>query len=562
MHTDFTKKLTMWVLKSGDLFDKRYRIQREIGTGGMSFVYAAEDEELKETVALKIIRPELVYDDELVERFKREVRIARQILHPNIIRVFEFGRAEVEGKVFFYLTMELLTGVDLASWLKRRGAISLNEILEVSLQICDALAEAHRHGVIHRDIKPHNIFIDETGRATLMDFGISRLAHLPGLTDRNYVMGTPRYMSPEQVGGKGEIDHRSDLYSFGIVLYELCTQTVPFSGQTPVEVALQHIQEPPKPPRRINAGVPIHLETAIMTCLQKSPDARFSSADELLAELKNIARETRVTPPLAVKDKQAKKDKETQDDGKPAPAASRPFLRPDWTVIRKRAQSFFAENKISVILLGGLVSIGILAVLVTLLILSAAGRSPEASTTPAAEGPTTGSIPAEISPATSSVEPTTSPSSPVPNEDLPTVAGGLGSVVIAANPGTRIYVNDEYLGTVPPVVSLDLGAGPHRIRYVIPEYDNYEETVEVVGGQKQTFSHHFQAFGLLRVVCRPEARVRLDGEDIGSTPLDIKRIREGEHRLVLYRDGYRTIEDNITIRLGRPNLFRYALIPR
>ncbi len=560
----------MWVLKSGDLFDKRYRIQREIGTGGMSFVYAAEDEELGETVALKIIRPELVYDDELVERFKREVRIARQILHPNIIRVFEFGRAEVEGKVFFYLTMELLMGVDLASWMKRRGAISLNEILEVSIQICDALAEAHRHGVIHRDIKPHNIFIDETGRATLMDFGISRLAHLPGLTDKNYVMGTPRYMSPEQVGGKTEVDHRSDLYSFGIVLYELCTQTVPFNGQTPVEVALRHIQELPKPPRRINAGVPIHLETAIMTCLQKKPAARFSSADELLVELKRIARQSRVAGPLAGKDKQAEKDKKKTDNGKSVPVAPRPPLRPDWTpnwipnwtMMRRRAGSFLAENKVSVLLLGGLISIGILAVLVTFLILSNAERGLEMSTMPVVEGPTEDSVSNESPPVTSSVASTSSPSPSGPDGQLPVDASGLGSVVIAANPGTRIYIDDEYLGTVPPVISLELGAGGHRIRYVIPEYATHEETVEVVGGAEQTFSHHFPAFGFLRVVCRPEARVRLDGEDLGSTPLDVKRVREGEHRLVLYRDGYRTIEDNITIRVGQENLFRYALIPR
>jgi serine/threonine-protein kinase len=547
----------MWVLKTGDLFDKRYRIQREIGTGGMSFVYAAVDEELKETVALKIIRPELVYDDELVERFKREVRIARQILHPNIIRVFEFGRAEVEGKVFLYLTMELLTGVDLASWLKRRGAISLNEILEVSIQICDALSEAHRHGVIHRDVKPHNIFIDETGRATLVDFGISRLAHLPGLTDRNYVMGTPRYMSPEQVGGKDEIDHRSDIYSFGIVLYELCTQTVPFNGQTPVEVALRHIQEPPKPPRRINAGVPIHLETAIMTCLQKKPEARFSSADRLLNELKRIASQSRVAPPLAGKDQTDEKDEGQRDE-----ESSRTSRRPDWTMVRKRAAFVLAENKISVILLGGLFSIGVVAVLVTFLILSNVETAPETTSVPAEETPTQSSLANEIPPATSSMALPTEPSPAVADEEPPVVASGPASVVIAANPGTRIYLDDEYLGTVPPVVSLELDAGPYRLRYVIPEYDTYEETIDVLGGEKQSFSHHFAAFGLLRVTCRPEARVRLDGEDIGSTPLDIKRVREGEHRLVLYRDGYRTIEDNITIRVGRENLFRYALIPR
>jgi hypothetical protein len=200
--------------------------------------------------------------------------------------------------------------------------------------------------------------------------------------------------------------------------------------------------------------------------------------------------------------------------------------------------------------------------LVTFLILSNTERSRELSAMPAVEGPNDGSVTNQRRPATSSVAPTASPSPPRPDGQPPDDANGLGSVVIAANPGTRIYIDDEYLGTVPPVISLGLEAGRHRIRYVIPEYATHEETVEVVGGAEQTLSHHFPAFGFLRVVCRPEARVRLDGEDLGSTPLDVKRVREGEHRLVLYRRGYRTIEDNITIRVGQENLFRYALIPR
>jgi serine/threonine protein kinase len=567
----------MWVLKPGDLFNGRYRIQREIGAGGMAFVYAAVDEELHETVALKIIRPELVGEEELVERFKREVRIARQIHHPNVIRIFEFGRATEQDKTFYYLTMELLPGVDLATWLEKRGAISLNEILEIGLQLCDGLDEAHRSGVVHRDIKPQNIFIDENGRATLMDFGISRLATLPGLTSGSQLMGTPRYMSPEQVGGRYELDHRSDIYSLGVVLYELCTRQVPFIGKTPVEIALRHIQDVPEPPRKINAQIPNSLEKVILSCLHKEPDSRYESVGELRAALLAVAQESGVETLFASPSGSGRHRVVTSSNGA-LPVVSKTTAEPvgdsrSTEATREisrlptaaRSRTVPAERSL-VLLVGGLVFIGAVSVLVSLLLLRSYGLEP----VEALEGGRADSVPAaggsETVPSREPSDDSASAKTPFdPSEPEQPASGDvadLASVRISANPGTQIYIDGELVGTVPPVVNAQLSAGSYQIRYVIPGYDEFEETVEVAGGQTNDLAHHFPPFGVLRILCQPMASVRLNGRELGETPIHIKRLREGTHRIVVYREGYRTVDKTIQIRVGQVNRFQFTLAQR
>jgi serine/threonine-protein kinase len=563
----------MWVLKPGDLFGGRYRIQREIGAGGMAHVYAALDEELHETVALKIIKPELVGEEELVERFRREVRIARQIQHPNVIRIFEFGRTIQEEKVFYYITMELLPGLDLATWLGKRGPISLNEILEIALQLCDGLDEAHRNGVVHRDIKPQNIFIDENGRATIMDFGISRLTTLTGLTSGSQLMGTPRYMSPEQASGKQELDHRCDIYALGVVLYELCTQRAPFTGQTPVEIALRHLQDVPKPPRTINALIPTSLEKVILTCLQKDPDSRYESADGLRSALLTVAQDAGVENLFAEAivpggtvaqngDSSAALHAEPSSDVHVEDTRAEPAYSPATT----REKSVRGNRRLG-LLIGGLLLIGAVAVLVSILVLRS--QSPEAvsvqgqldSGAEEAAAPPGENGSSLDSPGPSGTDP--APVSPARDEGAPpSGVTATGSVRISANPGTEIYVDGELVGTIPPVVMTQLSAGRHAIRYVIPEYDEFEQTVDVSGERQNVFFHHFPPFGVLRILCQPKAKVRLDGRELGETPIRAERIREGRHRLVLYRDGYKTIEQTIEIELGRINPFQFTLARR
>ena len=278
----------MWILGEGDLFADRYRILREIGTGGMSTVYAATDEELSVKLALKIMKPDFLTDADFVERFKREVNIARNIRHPNIVQVFDLGFAMVSDRKFYYLTMELLEGRDLAEHLRENNTLPLVDTLRIGLQVCDALTQAHRSGVVHRDIKPQNIFIDEQGQVKLMDFGISRSAALDTMTTGGQLIGTPKYMSPEQVHRKTDPDNRTDIYAFGIVLYEMCTHRTPFQGESTVEVALKQVQQQPQSPRELNTTVPAKLDDIILKCLEKEPDARYQSTKELRADLQAV----------------------------------------------------------------------------------------------------------------------------------------------------------------------------------------------------------------------------------------------------------------------------------
>ncbi len=636
----------MWILQPGDIFDNRYRIERELGSGGMSYVYAAYDQELKEPVALKIIKPELVADEELVERFKREVRIARQIQHPNVIRIFEFGRVLVRDKPLYYLTMELLQGQDLATERAWRQTSSLERAIGITVQLCDALGEAHRRGVIHRDVKPANIFIDLEGRAKLMDFGISRLRSLVGMTRANQLIGTPMYMSPEQVSGGGELDHRSDIYSVGVILYQLAALRCPFEGESPVTVAFQHVREVPTPPRQFNPQIPAGLETIILRCLEKEPDRRYQSAEELRSALQEmlkgwqdrteaidgsaIARlvesrtteatptvadsRSRPTPELATKmgtpqlslegvDPPTVRDKAPPKKGRtaPGPAASK----------GARPRRLSSTNLWALV-----VTVSLLVVVAGYLVVRQSGRR-EAG--PVATAPST-SIPASTSVEsrpTSSVSPEPRPpvvgtlaisSDPTDalveidghevgrtpwREKLPPgsyrvvlskvdfdrldttfsvlageTAGGTlrlkpstGTVIVSSNSDARIFIDEQFAGAIPPPVQKKLLRGDHKVRYELAGENPVEKTVRVVPGQTHPLSYRFALFGSLRVVCLPPARVRLDGKEEGYTPYTVDKIGEGEHELVLEREGYKTERMTITIRPREQNIISCTLTP-
>ena len=279
----------MWFLRSGDLFNGRYRIDELRGAGGMGSVYAARDETLDIPVAVKIIKPELVAEgaEAFIQRFKREVVVARVLMHPNIVRVFEYGETDVGGARLHYFTMELLEGTDLASWSASQEP-TLPEILRIVGQLCAALGEAHRQDVIHRDLKPQNVFVETSGNVKLMDFGISRLDSRTALTQGTpKVLGTPLYMSPEQVTAQ-VVDHRTDIYSLGVVLYELGTGQVPFAGDSLMALAHQHVHETPASPRRLNPSLPERFEEITLRCLAKEPGNRYESIEALQQALGTV----------------------------------------------------------------------------------------------------------------------------------------------------------------------------------------------------------------------------------------------------------------------------------
>jgi serine/threonine protein kinase/tetratricopeptide (TPR) repeat protein len=268
---------------SGALFASRYQIIEELGGGGMGTVYRAVDTKVGEEIAIKTIRPEIGTDQTSLERFKNELKLARKIVHKNVGRVYDLN--EVRGR--FYITLEYVRGEDLKTFIRSSGQMAVGTSLRITRQVAEGLAEAHALGVVHRDLKPANIMIDRDGNARIMDFGIARLVGAKGLTGGNVIIGTPEYMSPEQVDGR-ETGPESDLYSLGIVLFEMLTGRVPFDGETPLSVAVKQKSSPPPDPSAINPQVPEDLNRIILRCLEKSKEKRYRSAGELLADLEKV----------------------------------------------------------------------------------------------------------------------------------------------------------------------------------------------------------------------------------------------------------------------------------
>ena len=270
-------------LSRGALFAGRYEIIEELGSGGMGKVYRVEDKKVGEEVALKLVRPEIATDKKMIERFSRELRTARKISHRNICRMFDLG----EDKGTRFITMEYVRGEDLKSMIRMSGQLGIGTAIGIAKQICEGLTEAHRLGVIHRDLKPNNIMIDKEGSARIMDFGIARPLRAKGITGPGAMIGTPEYMSPEQVEAK-EVDERSDIYSLGILLYEMLTGRIPFEGDSVIAVGIKQKSEQPAPPVKFNARISEDLNRVILKCLEKDKAARYQSAAELCSELSRI----------------------------------------------------------------------------------------------------------------------------------------------------------------------------------------------------------------------------------------------------------------------------------
>ena len=266
------------------LFDGRYMIIRKLGAGGMADVYLAEDQELGRRVAIKILNGRHANDDQFIERFRREAKNAAALNHPNIVSIYDRGEAEDT----YYIAMEYLDGRSLKELIVGRGAAPVTVAVEYARQILSALRFAHRHGIVHRDIKPHNVLVDREGRVKVTDFGIAR-AGTSQMTEAGSIVGTAQYLSPEQARGT-EVDQRSDLYSLGVVLYELLTGQTPFDGDTPVEIAMKHLSAIPRPPSQLRRDVPRDLDMVVMRALAKDPEARYQSADEMEADLERVLR--------------------------------------------------------------------------------------------------------------------------------------------------------------------------------------------------------------------------------------------------------------------------------
>lgn len=259
----------------------RYQVQDKIGAGGMATVYRGLDEVLGRTVAIKTMLPQYANDPSFAARFKQEAQAAAALQSPYIVSVYDWGK----DADTYYIVMEYLRGTDLKSGIRKHGALDCKKVAQIGSQIAQALSVAHRHDIIHRDIKPQNIMVQPDGNIKVMDFGIAR-AKNSHLTQDNSVLGTAHYVSPEQTQGK-ELGPTTDIYSLGIVMYEAATGQVPFQGDDAISVALKQVNEQPKPPSQLNPAVDPSLESIILKCMQKNPAERFQTADELYRTLRD-----------------------------------------------------------------------------------------------------------------------------------------------------------------------------------------------------------------------------------------------------------------------------------
>ena len=262
----------------------RYELLERIGEGGMSVVYKAKDKLLNRFVAIKILKPEFIGDHKFIDSFRRESQAAASLSHPNIVNIYDVGK---EGNIH-YIVMELIEGRALSDYIKEQGPMPYPKVIAISKQIAAALSFAHKNHIIHRDVKPHNIMMTPNGTAKITDFGIAKAVNAATIVDStDGIIGSVHYFSPEQARG-GYVDEKSDIYSLGIVMYEMLTGNVPFDGDNPVNIALMHINGEMTPPSDLVSGIPPALEHIVMKCTDKYPVNRYASADELIEALNNL----------------------------------------------------------------------------------------------------------------------------------------------------------------------------------------------------------------------------------------------------------------------------------
>lgn len=289
----------------GQVLGGRYEIIERIGGGGMALVYKGHDNLLNRKVAVKVLRQQFVHDEEFIRRFRREAQSAASLSHPNVVSIYDVGREHD----IHYIVMEYVEGTNLNEKIKDHAPLQVEEAVHIAIQICDALDHAHHNQIIHRDIKPHNILIGKNGRVKVTDFGIARAATASDITQTGSVIGSVHYFSPEHAKGVSQ-GEKSDIYSLGIVMYQMLTGKLPFLGESPISVALKHLQEAVEEPRKVNSMIPQSVENIILKTMRKNPEERYASARDMLHDLETCLLPQKLNEPKIAFSRQDR----TEDD--------------------------------------------------------------------------------------------------------------------------------------------------------------------------------------------------------------------------------------------------------
>lgn len=533
---------------------KRFEILELLGIGGMGKVYKAKDTELDEVIAIKLLSDELSSDEKMIEYFKREIRLARKVKHKNIARVHDLQ--EFEGKRF--ITMEYVDGTTLKNLITKKGSFSLEEGLPIIKQVCEGLKACHDSGIIHRDISSKNIMIDKNGNALIMDFGIARSAVTGGTAT---VVGTPHYMSPEQLEGK-KVDARSDIYSLGVVMYEMFTGSLPFTGTTPISIAMRHLKEKPVNPARLNRALPKKMCEIILKCLEKEKSKRYQSIEELLKDISEV--EEIISTEVAPLPKRKTKINYLFPTTlviiflavggtflllKPTGEVKKPFKSGEGdqksiSEQKKEIKTQPMESKLSV-------SANLSETHeaeTTQKIQEELKVEVEKPLTKKTEGknlqPETQIIPQE-----KPKPPPTEKPKKIETEKERLIRMGLG-IFSPSIPfkGTFILVDGEPVAQS-PVSSLELPEGNHKIELKNYELNAYlEDEIYIIAGETLKKNYSFSQKGTIQVQAIPWAEVFIEGKNYGQTPIDRIELPVGYYEVVFKHPAFPEKRVKVTVR--------------
>ena len=490
-------------LAIGSIFAGRYQVIEELGRGGMGRVYKVLDREINERIALKLLKPEISADENIIERFRNELKLARKISHENVCRMYDLNNHEG----VYFITMEYVSGEDLKGTIARLGQLSEGKILFIASQICKGLGAAHRLGVVHRDLKPHNIMIDRHGDVRIMDFGIARSISSSGITESGVMIGTPEYMSPEQAMGE-DVDQRADIYSLGIILFELTTGTVPFKGDTAVSIALKQKTEPPPSPRKLCPQISEELSRLILKCIEKNREKRYRNVDEVLEELANLKKGLPTTDKIVPESRTA----ETLSQ-----KARRPFLKIAFPILASL-----------LVLASGFVIYKLMR---------GKGETSRAQTTP----------PQDIQ--------------LKPVEPLQT-----GSLQITSIPdGAEVFIDDDEMPKgKTPIEGLSLATGLYTIKLRHPDYPEYKDEVTITADKTESKEYVLSTY-VLSVTSEPDgARVWINDKFYRTTPLLNIPLTEKDKSCRIKVDKGQGLSDERTVTLepGAPRSEHFVLEKR